>query len=155
MVVIIRRGALNVHSIVLDICFSLHQRIYVSHSFVLYIPSTTLWTKLHSGMQSRTHYGNAIESLDDFIFILCMVSYFIKIFGKLEGISLERRHFLILDEHTSHVTFKVVHKAKSTGLDFITLPSYTSHALQPLDVIVFKPFKQKLRAYRDYWCIKN
>jgi hypothetical protein len=27
------------------------------------------------------------------------------------------------------------------GLDMITLPSHTSHALQPLDVSCFNPFK--------------
>ena len=33
----------------------------------------------------------------------------------------------------------------------ISLPSYTSHTLQPLDVACFKPFKSAFRAYRNKW----
>ncbi len=36
------------------------------------------------------------------------------------------------------------------GLDFITLPSHTSHALQPLDVTCFKPFKTTFKTYNMY-----
>jgi hypothetical protein len=32
----------------------------------------------------------------------------------------------------------------------ITLPLHTSHAMQPIDICLFKPFK----AYRDYWKYK-
>jgi hypothetical protein len=49
-------------------------------------------------------------------------------------------HLLILDIHSSHVTMDVVKTACSVGLDFLTLLSYTSHAMQPLDVSCFKPF---------------
>ena len=37
----------------------------------------------------------------------------------------------------------------------ISLPSHTSHELQPLDKACFKPFKVALRAYRDVWNLKN
>lgn len=47
-------------------------------------------------------------------------------------------HSLILDGHNSHVTIDVVHQVRSAGLDLITLPSHTSHALQPLDVSFFQ-----------------
>ena len=67
----------------------------------------------------------------------------------------ERRHLLILDGHNSHVTLEVVAQAKAAGLDLLTLPSHTSHALQPLDCSVFKPFKNNFRAYRDYWSSQN
>jgi len=33
----------------------------------------------------------------------------------------------------------------------LTFPSHTSHAMQPLDVSCFKPFKLSFRAYRDKW----
>jgi hypothetical protein len=74
---------------------------------------------------------------------------------RLGGISLERRHLLILDSYNSHVTLEVVMEAKRVGLDLLTLPSHTSHALQPLDVSVFKPFKQHFREYRDFWTSRN
>jgi hypothetical protein len=60
-----------------------------------------------------------------------------------------------LDGHNSHLTLEVVHEAKSIGLDLLTFPSHTSHALQSLDVVVFKPFKQYFREYRDFWTSRN
>lgn len=35
----------------------------------------------------------------------------------------------------------------------LTFPSHTSHALQPLDITCFKPFKLSFRAYRDKWTV--
>jgi hypothetical protein len=83
------------------------------------------------------------------------ISHFLESMRRLGGISLERRHLLILDSYNSHVTLEVVMEAKRVGLDLLTLPSHTSHALQPLDVSVFKPFKQHFREYRDFWTSRN
>jgi hypothetical protein len=52
--------------------------------------------------------------------------------------------------HDSHATIEVVVEAKRVGLHLLTLPSHTSHALQPLDVSAFKPFKQHFQEYRDF-----
>jgi hypothetical protein len=51
------------------------------------------------------------------------------------------RHLLALNGHGSHVSLEVIKQAQQFGLDMITLPSHTSHVLQPLDVNCFKPFK--------------
>jgi hypothetical protein len=48
-------------------------------------------------------------------------------------------HLLILDGHGSHVTMDVAKTARAVGLDFLTLFSRTSHAIQPLDVLCFNP----------------
>jgi hypothetical protein len=53
------------------------------------------------------------------------------------------------------VTFDVVREAQAAGLDLLTLPSYTFHAMQPLDVSIFKPFKTFFREYRDFWTSRN
>jgi hypothetical protein len=45
------------------------------------------------------------------------------------GISITNRHLLILDGHGSHVTLKTIEQAQEFGLDMITLPSHTFHAL--------------------------
>ena len=45
------------------------------------------------------------------------------------GISPSCRHLLILNGHGSHVTMDVVKTARSVGLDLLTLPSHTSHAM--------------------------
>ena len=70
-------------------------------------------------------------------------------------LSLTNRMLLVLDGHKSHVTFEVLLKAKSHGLDMISLPSHTSHCLQPLDISCFRPFKESFRAHRDAWAKKN
>jgi hypothetical protein len=43
----------------------------------------------------------------------------------------------------------VVQNTKGVGLDLITLPSHTSHAFQPLDVVCLKPFKTMFKAYKN------
>ena len=83
------------------------------------------------------------------------ISHFTTIVQERYGISQENRHLLILDGYGSHVTLEVVQKAKAEGLDIITLPSHTSHKLQPLDVSIFKSFKTTFRSYRDRWTIAN
>jgi hypothetical protein len=83
------------------------------------------------------------------------ISHFFESMGRLGGISLEHRHLLILDGYNSHVMLDVVLEAKRVGLDFLTLPSYTLHVLQPLDITVFKPFKQHFRDYRNFWTSRN
>jgi hypothetical protein len=71
------------------------------------------------------------------------------------GISQTNHHLFILDGHKSHVTLKVLEQAMAFGLDMITLPSHTSHALQPLDVSCFKPFKIAFKEEKDVVTAKN
>jgi hypothetical protein len=59
----------------------------------------------------------------------------------LGGISLTNRHLFILDGHGSHVTLETIEQAKRFALNMIILLSHTLHALQPLNVACFKPFK--------------
>jgi hypothetical protein len=56
---------------------------------------------------------------------------------------------LILNGYGSYVTLKVIGQAQDFGLKMITLPFHTSHALQPLDVSCFKPFKTTFRKVQD------
>jgi hypothetical protein len=65
------------------------------------------------------------------------------------GISITNGHLLILDGHGSHVTLEAIEHVQKFGLDMITLRSHTSHALQPLDVVSFKPFKITFRKERN------
>ena len=60
----------------------------------------------------------------------------------MDAISPSERHLLVLDGYRSHVTLEVATLARDVGLDILTLPSHTSHAMQPLDVNVFGPFKK-------------
>ena len=83
------------------------------------------------------------------------ISHFIECLKRGPRVDLSNRHLLILDKHNSHVTLQVVKISMELGLDIISLPSHTSHALQPLDIARFKPFKTAFRQIRDAWCLAN
>lgn len=83
------------------------------------------------------------------------ISHFIESVQQFSGISQDQQHVLILNGHTSLFTLEVIHKAWIAGLYLLTLPSYTSHALQSHNVSIFESFKQHFRAYRDFWTSRN
>jgi hypothetical protein len=65
------------------------------------------------------------------------------------GISLTKRHLLILDGHSSHVTLEAIEQTHEFGLDMVILLVHTFHALQPFDVFCFKPFKTTFRKEKN------
>ena len=65
--------------------------------------------------------------------------------------SLDHEILLLLDNHESHTSLKVVDKAKSSGIVMLTIPPKTSHRLQPLDISVFGPFKRSYNKAIDNW----
>ena len=73
------------------------------------------------------------------------ISHFIECLRRGPGIDLNNRHLLVLDRHNSHNMLEVMKIAMQLGLDIISLPSHTSHALQPLDLACFAPFKSAFR----------
>ena len=84
------------------------------------------------------------------------MSHFVTCVQAMGGnMSPNNRHVLIIDGQNSHVTVDIVLQARTIGLDLITIPAHTSHALQPLDVSCFKPFKTAFRACRDMWSIEH
>jgi hypothetical protein len=84
------------------------------------------------------------------------ISHFIVYIQNFGGnLCLTNHNLFILDDHNSHVTLDVVHKAMGVGLNLITLPSHASCALQPLDVSCFKPFKTIFKAYKGVWTLAN
>jgi hypothetical protein len=83
------------------------------------------------------------------------LNHFILALRKQSSISVSSPHLLILDGHSSHVTLDIVRRARDVGLHLLTLPSHCSHAVQPLDVAVFKPSKAAFRVYRDAWTLEN
>ncbi|CAF1487813.1 unnamed protein product, partial [Didymodactylos carnosus] len=50
---------------------------------------------------------------------------------------------LILDGHSSHRSVRLVEAAIEHQVILFALPLHTTHILQPLDVVVFKPVKEK------------
>ncbi|XP_059064427.1 MFS-type transporter clz9-like [Cryptomeria japonica] len=71
------------------------------------------------------------------------------------GVSPTNKHLLIFDGHQNHVALTTIHEAKSLGIDLLTLPTHTSHKLQPLDVSVFSPFKAHFKSERSKWMAKH
>jgi hypothetical protein len=67
----------------------------------------------------------------------------------LGGISLTNKH-LLLDGHNSHVALEAIEQAHAFGLNMVTLPTHTFHALQPFDVSCFK--KQSLGRKKMLQC---
>lgn len=65
--------------------------------------------------------------MDAFLFNKWM-DHFIKAM-KRGGMSPIQKHFMILDEHNSHVTLNVIVKADEVGLDMVTLSFHTSHEI--------------------------
>ncbi|CAC5411452.1 unnamed protein product [Mytilus coruscus] len=51
---------------------------------------------------------------------------------------------LIFDNHDSHINIDLIEKAKASNIHIIGLPPHTTHLLQPLDVAIFGPLKEKV-----------
>ncbi|XP_065673986.1 uncharacterized protein LOC136090937 [Hydra vulgaris] len=62
---------------------------------------------------------------------------------------------LILDNHSSHLHFKTLNLAEEDGIVLLSLPPHCSYKLQPLDVLVFGPFKNYLSVAQDAWLRNN
>ncbi|XP_065651213.1 uncharacterized protein LOC136079405 [Hydra vulgaris] len=48
---------------------------------------------------------------------------------------------LILDNHETHMSINFIDLASDNGAIVLTIPPHTSHKLQPLDIVVYGPFK--------------
>lgn len=53
---------------------------------------------------------------------------------------------IVYDGHGSHITYDTMEIANKNKIIVVCLPAHTSHAMQPLDVAVFKSVKVKWRA---------
>lgn len=53
----------------------------------------------------------------------------------------KRPLLLIVDGHKSHLTLECIDLARENQVIFLCVPPHTTHALQPLDVAVFKALK--------------
>ncbi|CAG2192489.1 unnamed protein product [Mytilus edulis] len=57
---------------------------------------------------------------------------------------------LIFDNHDSHISINLIEKAKANNIHIIGLPPHTTHLLQPLDVAIFGPLKEKSEPIISY-----
>ena len=67
---------------------------------------------------------------------------YIKHFDKFSrGQQKGRKRLLIFDGHGSHLTYEFITYCFDNDIWPYALPPHTSHILQPLDVVVFSPYK--------------
>ncbi|XP_057380308.1 uncharacterized protein LOC130702711 [Daphnia carinata] len=76
-------------------------------------------------------------------------------FKKFVDCSVDNPILLLLDNHSSHMDYKVICFAKESGIHMLTFPPHCSHRLQPLDIAVFGPFKSALRNRFQDWLNLN
>lgn len=58
-----------------------------------------------------------------------------------------QKAILILDGHSSRNQYEIMKKFKDHFIEVVILPSHLTHLLQPFDVAIGRPFKQKLAAF--------
>ena len=61
------------------------------------------------------------------------------------------KHMLIMDSHRAHLTAKVKGKVHERGLDLSVIPAGKTWKVQPLDVGINKPFKDRMRVEWRKW----
>lgn len=64
----------------------------------------------------------------------------------------ERPLLLLVDGHKSHITLDLIDSARSNNITIFCLPPHCTHALQPLDVAVFKSLKAHFSRSLYAWC---
>ena len=83
------------------------------------------------------------------------LSHFVDRLERRGSVSPSIQYLLILDMYNFHITIEVIEKSWTLRIDMISLPSHTSHILQPLDVSCFKSFNQAFQNYKDIGTMNN
>jgi len=60
-----------------------------------------------------------------------------------------------LDGHGSHKNLKVIEYARNNHIRMLSTPPHTTHKLQTLDRVLFKPFKQAYGSASTSWMRQN
>ena len=74
---------------------------------------------------------------------------------KLVRCSVEDPVLLLIDNHESHCTLDTINYCCENGMVVLTFPPHCTHRMQPLDVAVNGPFKQKLSISQNDWLVRN
>ena len=88
--------------------------------------------------------------IDSELFLVWLKKVFLK------HVVSQRPILLLIDGHKSHITLEAVDICRDSDIILFCLPPHTTHALQPLDVSVFKSLKdQYSKAIRAVSFTKN
>ncbi|KAJ8927399.1 hypothetical protein NQ314_020178 [Rhamnusium bicolor] len=152
--ILCRKGSRNPHKVVGSVTKSTYSVLVCCNAIGDYLPLYVNYKGLHlysnwcqngpedavyncfpSGWIELSQFANWLENV------------FIKHTTKLEGPKL-----LIFDGHNSHLTIPLIEMACANNIEFFCLPAHISHALQPLDVGVFKSVKTAWsNVLKDYY----
>ena len=80
---------------------------------------------------------------------------FMKHFVSYVKPTLDDKILLLLDNHQSHINLEVIDYAKKNGVVILSFPPHCSHKLQPLDRIVYGPFKRYYNNACNSWMQEN
>ena len=105
--------------------------------------------------ESGATYGMQKKGWVDAYQFTKWMDHFIYVLREKGLLTSTNRYLLILDGHKAHLTLDVLTKARRNQIDMLTIPSHTSHGLQPLNVACFKPFKVAFRAHKQAWNVRN
>jgi len=67
----------------------------------------------------------------------------------------EHKILHILDNHESHISIQAIDLANENGIVMLTVPPHASHRLQPLDCVVYGPFKAVYDQAINTWLRSN
>ncbi|XP_050506271.1 uncharacterized protein LOC126884395 [Diabrotica virgifera virgifera] len=62
---------------------------------------------------------------------------------------------IVMDNHDTHISIDVIDKAKNSGVVLLTIHPHTSHKMQPLDPVVFGPYKTFYHKTAEDWMLSN
>lgn len=77
------------------------------------------------------------------------------VWDRRPGALLGLPNMLVLDSFRGHLTAKVKEKLRSSGTDLVVIPGGMTSQLQPLDVMLNKPFKDRVRKLYTEWMGKT
>ncbi|XP_065670926.1 uncharacterized protein LOC136089130 [Hydra vulgaris] len=109
--------------------------------FVVFKGEGYLYSKwVENGPPGCAFGATASGWMQDFLFENWFVEHFIPFVDQ------DQKPILLLyDGHGSHLTYGTIKAAMDNDIQIICLPPNCSHALQPLDVAVFRPLKNEWR----------
>ena len=64
-------------------------------------------------------------------------------------------HLIVMDGHNSHKSLELIDLARANGVEILILPPHTTHRLQPLDAVFFKPLTDNYNIAADHWMVSN
>ena len=103
----------------------IYQKNFPSGAYTRGGPPNTLYAKSPNGY------------MDSELYLLRFKRIFLKYAPK------ERPLLLIQDGYKSHITIDLIDEARENDVEILCLPPHTAHILQPLDKVLYGPFKTR------------